>query len=368
MLCFAILATSLLLVGCGCKHNNLSPYFYDSEYHWRVCEDCDDIVGKEKHEFETEIIDDSTMVKTCKVCHMEESSELSAAVLPNNFLSILSESGINLNYIDKLSFDFKATSDFNNTGKLIGDKIQVWRKGNELSLVHSGTIKVENCVGLFKDSNLQEIVFNNFDTSNVTDMNSMFFDCSELTTLDLSGLNTSNVSDMHSMFTGCSKLKNLNLSNFDTSNVMNMSYMFHGCLELTSLNLLNFDTSNVSNMQTMFLDCSKLKELNLSNFDTSNVTNMSGMFNGCSSLSGFFNIRSFDTSNVTNMSAMFKNCSSLVYLDLTSFDTSKVDNMSSMFQHCRNLETILVSEKWVMAQITFEMFNGSLCNDVTIYV
>ena len=45
-----------------------------------------------------------------------------------------------------------------------------------------------------------------FDTSNVKDMNKMFYDCSSLTTLDVSGWDTSNVGNMSYMFTGCSSL------------------------------------------------------------------------------------------------------------------------------------------------------------------
>ena len=43
------------------------------------------------------------------------------------------------------------------------------------------------------------------DTSNVTYMSGMFYDCSNATfNPDLSGLNTSNVTNMNSMFKNCS--------------------------------------------------------------------------------------------------------------------------------------------------------------------
>ena len=64
------------------------------------------------------------------------------------------------------------------------------------------------------------------DTSNVTNMYSMFYGCSSLTYLDLSSFNTSNVTNMGSMFNNCSSLTSLDLSSFNTSNVTNMSYMF----------------------------------------------------------------------------------------------------------------------------------------------
>ena len=45
-----------------------------------------------------------------------------------------------------------------------------------------------------------KVVFKDFDTSAVTDMRSMFYGCSKLTTLDLSSFDTSAVTNMTEMF------------------------------------------------------------------------------------------------------------------------------------------------------------------------
>ncbi|MCI6572756.1 MAG: BspA family leucine-rich repeat surface protein, partial [Firmicutes bacterium] len=164
-----------------------------------------------------------------------------------------------------------------------------------------------------KLKNLVSISFGNFNTSKVTNMSNMFFNCSSLTSL--------------------------NLSNFDTSKVTNMRYMFNICSSLTSLNLSDFNTSNVTNMSGMFDYCPSLTSLNVSNFNTSNVTNMSYMFDGCSSLTSL-NVSSFNTSNVTNMAYMFNNCSSLTSLNLSSFDMSKVTNTGNMLSDCSALTEI----------------------------
>ena len=63
-----------------------------------------------------------------------------------------------------------------------------------------------------------------------------------------------------------------------------MSHMFYECWNLTNLNLSSFDTKNVTDMSGMFYECSNLTNLNLSSFDTKNVTYMSLMFSGCSKL------------------------------------------------------------------------------------
>ena len=53
-----------------------------------------------------------------------------------------------------------------------------------------------DCSHMFGNSNLNSFNFTNFDTSDCTDMSSMFNNCSSLTALDLSGFNTNNVTDM----------------------------------------------------------------------------------------------------------------------------------------------------------------------------
>ena len=148
--------------------------------------------------------------------------------------------------------------------------------------------------------------------------------------LDLSNFNTSNVTDMNSMFRSCDYLTSLNVSNWNTTNVTNMSQMFQNCESLTSLDLSNFDTSNVTDMNWMFFNCDKLTSLDLSNWDTSNVTIMSNMFSSCNSLTSL-DVSNFDTSKVTTMSSMFSDCIALTSLNISNFNTSKVTNMSYMF-------------------------------------
>ena len=135
-----------------------------------------------------------------------------------------------------------------------------------------------------------------------------------------------------------SVIEKLDLSSFDTSNVTNMSSMFYGCSSLTSLDLSNFNTSSVTNMQSMFSQCSSLTSLDLSSFNTSSVTNMDSMFSGCSSLTSL-DLSSFNTSSVTDMQSMFSQCSLLTSLDVSGFNTSKVTNMSYMFSSCSKLQT-----------------------------
>ena len=188
-------------------------------------------------------------------------------------------------------------------------------------------------------------------TERVTNMSCMFYDCSSLTSLDVTKFNTTNVTDMNNMFFGCSSLTSLDVTKFNTANVKSMGFMFYGCSSLTSLKVTNLNTANVTNMNSMFYGCSSLTSLNVTSLNTSNVTDMYSMFYGCSSLSSL-DVTNFNTANVTKMSAMFQKCSSLRSLDLTKFNTANVTTMESMFSGCLELTTISASSKFVTTQVS----------------
>lgn len=187
-------------------------------------------------------------------------------------------------------------------------------------------------------------------TSQVTNMSFMFSSCLVLTSLDLRYFDTSQVTTMEYMFSTCVKLANLNVLKFNTSKVENMECMFKQCEALTTLDLSKFDTSKVTNMSSMFMYCSLLTSLNISNFNTSKVEKMDHMFLQCKVLPSI-DLSHFDTSKVTTFHYMFSQCYALTELDLSSFDTSNVTDVNEfggMFNMCENIETIYVSDKFIM--------------------
>ena len=141
----------------------------------------------------------------------------------------------------------------------------------------------------------------------------------------LSNLNTRAVTDMSSMFYNCTRLTSLDLSSFNTSNVTNMSYMFEDCSGLTSLDLSNFNTSKVTKMNYMFYDCSGLTSLDLSSFNTSKVIEMRDMFYGCSNLQNIYAGEGWSTASVMTSYYMFTDCTSLVGGQGTTYDANHVD-------------------------------------------
>ena len=96
-------------------------------------------------------------------------------------------------------------------------------------------------------------------TNEVTNMQGMFYQCSGLTTLDLSSFNTSKVTNMFEMFNVCFNLQALNLSSFDTHNVQTMGYMFGSCRALKTIYVGDdWNVEGVAQTTHMFHDCTSL--------------------------------------------------------------------------------------------------------------
>ena len=167
----------------------------------------------------------------------------------------------------------------------------------------------------------------NLNTSLVTTMTAMFYNCQSLESLDVSGFKTSNVKTMTGMFYGCQSLKSLDVSGFNTSLVTTMTGMFYGCPSLKSLDVSGFNTSLVTDMRFMFNGCSGLTTLDLSSFNTGQVTEMTGMFNKCSNLTTIVVSNDWNTGDVTTSTStdMFNNCTKLVGGKGTTFNSSKTD-------------------------------------------
>ena len=167
-------------------------------------------------------------------------------------------------------------------------------------------------------------------------MQNAFMGCTNLTSIyDNNNTWSSNVVDMSGMFFQCGNLTYVNINNWDVSNVTNMREVFYGCSSLKTLDVSNWDVSNVNTMYRMFQDCSSLKTLDVSNWDVSNVYLMYGMFWSCSSLTTL-DVSSWNVRNVTRdngMGSVFQGCSSLTTLDVSNWDVSKVTNMEGMFQN-----------------------------------
>ena len=170
-------------------------------------------------------------------------------------------------------------------------------------------------------ASLKEVVFEeSFKKFEPTTLSSFFEELKSLTSISgLENLNTTHVTDMSKMFYNCYNLNSLNLSQFNTGNVEKMNEMFYNCHGLNSLDLSAFNTAKVNNMYRMFYYCF-VKTIDLSSFNTANVENMDEMFAGASLVVNIYTSDSFKTDKLTTSKDMFKYCTKL-----PNFNKDEVD-------------------------------------------
>ena len=177
----------------------------------------------------------------------------------------------------------------------------------------------------YHDINADKMIsldFSNFDPSLITNLNSMFAQCSS-----------------NSMFALCSSIENIIFSNVITSKLESMEQTFQGCSQLQSLDLSSFDTSKVTLMNSLFSGCTKLESLDLSNFNTPLVKLSMSMFEGCTQLQSII-LSNFITTQITNMNSMFKGCTNLEFLDIQNSNDVTASSISTMFDNVNNLKYI----------------------------
>ena len=162
-----------------------------------------------------------------------------------------------------------------------------------------------------------------------------FYNCTGLTSVDLSSLTTlSGGYAMYYAFQICTGLTSLDLSSLTTisgSNVMNST--FRGCTGLTSVDLSSLTTiSGSSAMFSVFDNCTGLTSVDLSSLTTiSGSSAMYQSFNNCTGLT------SVDLSSLTTLSGSnamqyaFQSCTSLTSLSFPALTSTSFGSYTNQF-------------------------------------
>ena len=174
-----------------------------------------------------------------------------------------------------------------------------------------------------------------------------------LTEIDgLEKLDVSEQNDFAGMFYGCSSLRSLDLSGWDTASLdeLGLRGMFAKCSALETLNVSGWNISNVEKAFLMFYGCSSLRELDLSSWDPQLLRDMSMMFTGCSSLETL-DFSGWNAPNVASLYQTFSGCSSLTALDLSGFDMRGIPADEEFltyeaFRYCSALSSLTISENF----------------------
>ena len=119
------------------------------------------------------------------------------------------------------------------------------------------------------------------------------------------------------------KIISVDFTNFDSSSITEMNFLFYECNSIEEINFKNFKTSSVEDMSYIFYNCKALKSLDLSDFIAKSVLNISNIFNGCNSLE-FLDITNFDTTNVEKADNAFKGLNNIKYINLYYAKINKI--------------------------------------------
>lgn len=145
------------------------------------------------------------------------------------------------------------------------------------------------------------------DLTGTTVLDYMFNGCSSLTVIpSLDSWDVSNVTDMRSMFVNCSQF-NQDISSWDVSSVTNMRSMFQNAAVFNQ-DISSWNVASLTNTYAMFAGAAAFNQ-DISGWSIGG-TSREHIFNGASSFNQ--DLSSWDVSGVTTIEGMFK--------DATSFD------------------------------------------------
>lgn len=158
-------------------------------------------------------------------------------------------------------------------------------------------------------------------------------------TFDFSQVNGVKVTNANSMFTNCTNLESIDLTKFDFSDCYDFTQMFRYDAKLTSVNLTGFTNGGSSTFQSMFDGCKLLTEADISSFNyplntSADMGSSSGMFYGCSALTKLIinNSNGFRMSNTDMLkNTPIESGTGYVYVPDNLVDTYKADSNWSTY-------------------------------------
>ena len=201
-----------------------------------------------------------------------------------------------------------------------------------------------------------------WDTSAVTTMRGLFRQCGVSGDLDLSAWDVSNVTSMQQLFYLAPNLVNFDAEGWDTGACTEMNYMFAQCSNLKTVNASGWDTSEVTTMYSMFALCGKLVSLDATGWTNSKVTDAINLFMGDTALTTVTGSGGWNFASATKMESMFQDCESLTMLDVANWNMSKAETVWNLFARCKKLVTLNGEENWVLSSATNANFMFQDCH------
>ena len=188
----------------------------------------------------------------------------------------------------------------------------------------------------------------------------------------LENVDTSKVKSVNYMFWSCKYLNDYTaIKNWNTSNLENMQGLFFASGFKNCMYLKNWDTSKVESFRHLFQDCYELVDTyGLENINFSSAEDYATvyMFSGCTSLTDLTGISNWNFQNIRYMFYMFENCKNLTSLaPISNWNMSKIESINNMFLGCTNLSDATAIENWDVSSVTNmrDMFNDTATTSET---
>jgi surface protein len=173
----------------------------------------------------------------------------------------------------------------------------------------------------------------NWDVSNVTSFNQMFYSNTRFTGKGLENWDTSSADQIEYMFFGC-PVFNGQIGGWDTSGVTNMRYVFQQCT-IFNQDISSWNTSLVTQMTSMFRSAAEFNQP-LNSWDVSSCTTFANMFRDAIKFNQPLNNWTIKNDAQIDMNAMFYNANRFNQ-DVSMWDVSRVRYMQYMFYSCADM-------------------------------
>ena len=129
------------------------------------------------------------------------------------------------------------------------------------------TVGLKNMNQMFaRDAALESLDLSMFDVSKVQHMFGVFRDCTNIKNINIDGWNPK-LSEIGWMFGGCQKLESMDLSNFDISEVTYFDGLFYNARSLKNVNISTWNPTSVNTIAKIFSHNFALETVDMSNFD-----------------------------------------------------------------------------------------------------
>lgn len=141
----------------------------------------------------------------------------------------------------------------------------------------NGVLRKSTWTGALNFVGVKTIIYNGLSYS--------FYNCTGITSVDLSSLQTIDSGGLHHAFYGCSGITSVNFSSLITVSTEGFAYAFQGCSKLTSVDFSSLATVDNGGFAYTFQGCSKLTMISFPSLTSVTPTALgSSMFYNCTAL------------------------------------------------------------------------------------